>query len=192
MLVDSSQISSQRRGLVIGAVGHRYLPGERLALFSAISRVLDDLVEQSTSTPAEMEMLVSVAEGADRLFIEAAASMKIPYSCVLPCSPPCFESDFDGPHSISEFRRLLSSARSIVRPEIEPEERVAGYLWANQFILDRSDVLVAVWDGKPANGPAGTADSVEDAGERCVPVIWIPTEAPHEPVALEMATFIFD
>jgi hypothetical protein len=192
MPIDASQNSTLRRGFVIGAVGHRYLPGERLALFKSISQVLDDLIEQKAGSSVEVDMLVSVAEGADRLFIEAAISRRIPYSCVLPCSPRCFESDFDEPQSIAEYHQLLSGARSIVQPEIDPVERVGGYLWANHYILDRADVLVAVWDGKPANGPAGTGDSVEDAEERCVPVIWIPTEAPHEPIALEMAAFILD
>jgi hypothetical protein len=41
-------------------------------------------------------------------------------------------------------------------------------------VVDRSDVLMAVWDGQPARGLAGTADVGAYARERGVPVevIW--------------------
>ena len=183
---------SPHQGWSIGAVGHRYLPVERLDLLRAISRALSDLAGGCAGEPGGVELLVSVAEGADRLFIEAAASLGIPYTCVLPCSPSCFERDFVSPHSVMEFRRLLGGARRIVQPEDEPAERVTGYLWVNHYILDRADALIAVWDGYPANGPGGTGESIEDAAERRIPVIWIPTEAPHEPVVLTLATSTFE
>ncbi len=188
MPAEFSQKSTPRRGLVIGAVGHRYLPGERIALLDSISRVLDDVTGDSN----EVVVLVSVAEGADRLIIEAAALLGIPYTCVLPCPADRFEEDFSGASSILEFRRFLTGASKVVQPENEPSDRISGYLWASHFIVDRADTLIAVWDGQPANGPAGTGYAIEEAGVRCVPVIWIPTEAPHEPIALELATSTFD
>ena len=41
-------------------------------------------------------------------------------------------------------------------------------------VVDRSSVLVAVWDGQPSRGLGGTADVVAYARERGVPVevIW--------------------
>jgi hypothetical protein len=174
--------SAPRQCLAIGAVGHRYLPGDRIALLDSISQTLADIAGDSN----EVALLVSVAEGADRLFIEAAAKLGIPYRCVLPCSAGYFEEDFSDTSSILEFRRLLKGAVDVMQPDVEPADRISGYLWASHFIVDRADTLIAVWDGLPANGPAGTGESIEEARARCVPVIWIPTEPPHKPVALSL------
>jgi hypothetical protein len=45
---------------------------------------------------------------------------------------------------------------------------------AGKVVVDRSSVLVAVWDGQPSRGLGGTADVVRYARERGVPVevIW--------------------
>lgn len=187
----SSPISHRtqlRSDFTVGAVGHRFLPAERSSLLDAITRTFQELAGQWALDPARMKLLVSVAEGADRLFIEAAAALGVPYTCVLPCSPACFEEDFDSPASIERFRELLAGAVAIVQPEAAHVDRVGGYLWASHYIVDRADVLIAVWDGAPANGPAGTGDSVTNAGSRRIPVIWIPTDAPHEPVELVAAS----
>ena len=55
---------------------------------------------------------------------------------------------------------------------MEPSE--AAFLAAGRLVVERSDVLAAVWDGKPARGSGGTADVVDYAKElrREVVVIW--------------------
>ncbi len=45
--------------------------------------------------------------------------------------------------------------------------------------VDESDILLAVWDGKPAQGKGGTGDVVAYARELKKPIIWIHTET-HE------------
>jgi len=52
-------------------------------------------------------------------------------------------------------------------------------------ILANADVLIAIWDGEDGNGKAGTADTVETAIRRNIPVIWISADAPHEAVPYE-------
>lgn len=145
MPTETSPESAPGRRWVIGAVGHRYLPRERLPLLGAISRSLSELIGELDSEPADVMLLVSVAEGADRLFIEAAASLGMPYTCVLPCSPECFEADFDNHASVSEFRRFLAGAQDVLQPETDPVDRIAGYLWASHAIIDRASALIAVW-----------------------------------------------
>jgi hypothetical protein len=38
-------------------------------------------------------------------------------------------------------------------------------------VVDRSERVVAVWDGKPASGVGGTADVVSYAHQKRVPVV---------------------
>jgi len=42
----------------------------------------------------------------------------------------------------------------------------AAYLAASQYLIDRCDLLVAVWDGSPPTGSGGTADAVAYAREQ--------------------------
>ena len=42
-----------------------------------------------------------------------------------------------------------------------------------RYVLDRCDVLVAVWDGQPARGRGGTADIVAMARHCGKPMAWI-------------------
>jgi hypothetical protein len=39
--------------------------------------------------------------------------------------------------------------------------------------VESSDLMIAVWDGKPAKGKGGTADIVADAVTSAVPVVHI-------------------
>lgn len=49
-----------------------------------------------------------------------------------------------------------------------------AHMAASRRMLDETDHLIAVWDGKPARGYGGTADVVAAARERGVPitVVW--------------------
>lgn len=64
-------------------------------------------------------------------------------------------------------------------------DRLDGYLWVSQYLLDHADVLIAICHGEDGNGKAGTADTVETAIRRNIPVIWISADAPHEAVPYE-------
>jgi hypothetical protein len=68
------------------------------------------------------------------------------------------------------YDELLAEAKHVERlPFIESTEQ--AHLAAGQAVADRSDRLVAVWDGKPARAIGGTADIVSYARQKGVPVI---------------------
>jgi hypothetical protein len=60
----------------------------------------------------------------------------------------------------------------------------SSYEQANRAILDRSDVVIAVWDGDPARGRGGTGDVVDEALKRGLPVIVIRPHAEATPMLL--------
>lgn len=129
-------------------------------------------------------MIGSVAEGADRSLLGAAETLAIPYDIVLPCPPDCFREDFTSEESQAEFDRLYRGARHVVEPE-HGSTKEAGYLWASGVILDHAHVLLAVWDGGPGNGLAGTAETVSRALDRGIPVYWIHADATQAAKILE-------
>jgi hypothetical protein len=129
----------------------------------------------------------SVAEGADRHLLGAAATLNLPYDLVLPCPPDCFLEDFTSAESRSEFEQLQQGARRVLQPDGDPSKE-AGYLWASEIILDHADTLLAVWDGGPGNGLAGTAETIQRALDRGIPVYWIRADASEAATLLEPRT----
>lgn len=55
--------------------------------------------------------------------------------------------------------------------ERSPDSR--SYEAVGRVVLDQSDVLMAIWDGKSEHGEGGTGQVVTEALERGIPVIWI-------------------
>ena len=75
--------------------------------------------------------------------------------------------------------------------------RPAGYAAAGQYLLDRADLLIALWDGQPAQGEGGTGALVAAARQRRLPIAWIKTHNykpghPHPPTIIPQGGVIFE
>lgn len=113
----------------------------------------------------------SLAAGTDQLFAEMVLERDGQLTAVLPSER--YETSFTDPAALRRFEVLLCRAHEAVRlPFPEPSE--AAYWRAGQTIVDRCDLLLAIWDGEPARGLGGTADVVRYArGQgRTSKVIW--------------------
>ncbi|OZE81418.1 hypothetical protein CH298_27065 [Rhodococcoides fascians] len=113
----------------------------------------------------------SLAAGADQRFAEDVVARGGALHVVLPSSN--YESSFDHPDDLDRYKTLLSRASRVETLDFaEPAE--SAYLAAGQRVVDLCDVLVAVWDGLPAQGKGGTADIVSYARSigKMVNVIW--------------------
>lgn len=60
-------------------------------------------------------------------------------------------------------------------------ERNEGYEEANQQMLAESDLLIAIWDGEPNDCPGSTAQVVQLAEAKEIPVFWIDPTKPDDP-----------
>jgi len=75
------------------------------------------------------------------------------------------------PADIPAFRELLSrSSVETLEPRANDQD---SYLAAGRRVADIADIVIAVWDGLPAKGPGGTADAVQYAITRSVPLMHI-------------------
>jgi hypothetical protein len=71
------------------------------------------------------------------------------------------------------YEKLLAASADVVRLGFqEPSEQ--AYWEAGKAVVDRCEILIAIWDGLPARGLGGTADVVGYAKERGkdVRIIW--------------------
>jgi hypothetical protein len=165
----------------VAAGGHRDdgLNGADMALLvQRIAETLDTISRLSHGSPA---LVVSLAEGADRLIVAEALERKWPVTAVLPFERDEFARDFESGASRREYRQFVARADHVIElPAVRSEAGDgAAYAAANQVMLDRADLVLTVWDGKPARGPGGTAEVIAQAWARGLPVVWIAAQPPH-------------
>jgi hypothetical protein len=147
----------------IGIAGHQGLPARTREL---VSTALRDLLVQYIGG---MVGVTCLADGADQLFARIILDLGSPLQVVVPA-----EQYRDGlsPQAQPAYDQLIAKADRVERlPFIESTE--AAHMAGGRAIVDRSDLLLAVWDGAPARGYGGTADVVAYARERRVPVMVI-------------------
>ena len=115
--------------------------------------------------------LTSLAAGADQRFAEIVLQLGGAIEVIVPF--PDYETRFAGEEERSSYRRLLAAAQAVqVLPRVSESDE-ALYFIAGQRVADESEVLIAVWDGRPAAGLGGTADIVAYADRRDIRVVQI-------------------
>jgi hypothetical protein len=135
----------------------------------------------TSSTSVVFSILSALAEGADRLVVKVAldGDLDVELGAVLPLAVEDYLEDFKTDESRREFEQLLKRSAAQVklqRPRSqESYQREAAYERAGRYIVDRSDVLIAVWDGRESQGHGGTAEIVDYARQRGVPVLVVST-----------------
>jgi hypothetical protein len=112
--------------------------------------------------------VTSLAIGADQLLARLVLEREGTIHAVLPFAD--IERSFS-PKDLPSYRDLAERAAIEVLATFGTDED--AYLAAGRRVVQLSDILMAVWDGKPAKGKGGTADVVAFALSRCVPVIHI-------------------
>jgi hypothetical protein len=156
--------------LAIGFTGHRNLPDEAKCR-QAIRKVL---LEWKTKAPGVVYGLTSAAAGGDLLFAETCAELKLPVRVFLPVPREQFRNDFDE----ANWHRAEGVFKNALSVEVKGagEELTERYYECGIETVQQSQLLIALWDGKPSNGLGGTADMVHFAKEQGRPVVWIHSE----------------
>lgn len=164
--------------LWVGVTGHRALARPDVVA-AEVDAVLDRLAGDGERTLVAVSAL---AEGADRLVAQRVlARPGGRLVALLPFAPVDYIADFADPGSVQEFTDLLAAADEeevITGAPSDDWTREAAYERAGHAMLDRCDVLLALWDGKPGKGRGGTADMVFEAGLIGRPVEVITVERP--------------
>lgn len=150
--------------MTIGVSGHQRLPTG--ARDYAERKILALLAHQL----ARVIGLSSLAEGADQLFAGALLRSGGTLHAVIPAQG--YEDTFEEA-ARQTYRRLLAAA-DIVTTLGYDEPCEQAYDTAGRFIVEHCDLLIAVWDGRPARGLGGTADAVAHARRlgRDVTIAW--------------------
>lgn len=173
------------RGLNIGVTGHRLnrISQRQLDRLTPQVRPLLAEIAAAARTPA-LALLSGLAEGADRHVAQLALEGGYALHAVLPFARETYLHDFAGSASRAQFGELLARAQRIVELPGRPGFSAQAYRRAGHALLDEADVLLAVWDGQPAQGAGGTAEVVNEACRRRMPVIHVSTQPRAMPVLI--------
>lgn len=147
----------------IGITGHQRLetpnawPWVTRALCAALAKIAPPIIGVS-----------SLAIGADQLLARLVLHRGGTIHAVLPFAD--IERSLR-PEQVPGYRELAAQATIEVLSTLGTDED--SYLAAGQRVVDLSDIVLAVWDGRPAKGRGGTADIVAYALRRRVPLIHV-------------------
>lgn len=164
-------------GFRVGITGHRRLddPDALVPAIREALRQLRGLLPEHPDSDVVLVVVSSLAEGADRLVArELLAEPGSRLEVFLPMARAAYAEDFQDTASRKEFRSMLHRA-SQVRQAPGHLTREEAYEYAGRRVVDRCDVLIAVWDGQPARGRGGTQQIVEYARSHAVPLAWVHT-----------------
>jgi hypothetical protein len=191
MIVPDSRIPFRIR---IGVTGHRRL-NDVSALAASVSNIISSRYEEcfgssdraalhnATATPIAFTVVSPLAEGADRLIAQAVMEKGGRLEALLPMPAEEYRKDFRTAGSLEEFDCLLKKAHrvSVNVPDASPSDREArktAYRKVGELVVDRTDLVIALWDGESARGIGGTAEIVEYAKRKKKPVFIVSTANP--------------
>jgi hypothetical protein len=149
----------------VGVSGHQHIPRAALAFVKrGIARTLSE-------TNHDLVGITSLAAGADQIFANIVLAQSGQLHVIVPCLH--YEESFNTSAERREYRALLP--RAVTTDELGfPGPCEEAFLAAGRRVVELSELLIAVWDGRPARGKGGTADIVEYAKSlgRRLEVIW--------------------
>jgi hypothetical protein len=158
-------------GLAFGVTGHRNLAGDDARLTTLVRDEMRRAQTELASPARTADTVVSpLAEGADRLVARVGLELGMRLVVPLPMPVDAYAMDFGGEASTIEFKALLAKATSVIEAPLlsegdawrrYTEERNHQYAWVGAYLVATCDVLIALWDGKPARGTGGTGTVVE-------------------------------
>lgn len=142
----------------VGITGHQRLdnPADWQWVEGEIRNVLDHLHGHFIG-------ITSLAIGADQLFARLVLQHGGQVEVIVPFDD--YERTFADEPTRSAYRDLLHAAgrRDVLKKSGSDEE---AFFAAGKLLVDRSDLVIAVWNGKRAAGLGGTADIVHYARDR--------------------------
>jgi hypothetical protein len=141
----------------IGITGHQHLPNQQT--WNWVSREIQRIISVSGSS-AELVGYSSLAVGADQLFAELILAVGGRLSVVLPFAD--YERTFESKLARDSYYTLLDKAYTVESIHSCKSDEEA-FFTAGKRVVTLCDVLVAVWNGKKAQGLGGTADVVHFA-----------------------------
>jgi hypothetical protein len=164
-------VVTDKKEIAIGVTGHRAFK-DLEKITAGVDKVLERI--DRCFPGRDWSVLSSLAEGADRLVAARVLAYRPDAQLVvpLPMPPEQCKAIFSSDESGHEFEHWLAMACQVIPPQTDKTGDEA-YLAAGIAMLNRIDLLIALWDGQAAQGRGGTGEIVELARKREMPLAWV-------------------
>ncbi|BCL79605.1 NUDIX hydrolase [Ktedonobacteria bacterium brp13] len=165
-------IPAHTPSFVIGVGGHQYLGDEKTQQF--VMQQFRTLLASYQQRESHLILYSALALGTDQLFVHIALELGVRVEIVLPCAE--YESIFSSEAEKQEYNRLLHAAQTIHQL---PAQQCSddAFLAAEQWIVDKSNLVILAWNGLPSQGRSGTGDIASYARFVGCPFIHINTKS---------------
>jgi hypothetical protein len=185
---DPSQTTNPRPiQLNVGITGHRAgaltaplvrtLRPAVYAVFSqlreATLRLQQSEAEFCSSSAARLRLYTALASGADQIAAICARSNGYFVRATLPFEAHEYRKDFALGDELDTFEQAVAAADEIVALPGDRSDTESAYVQVGELLVQKSDIMLAIWDGEEGKGPGGTAHVVELALQSSVPVIHV-------------------
>ena len=146
--------------ITVGGIGHRHLEarGEFPHVQLCFHRVLSELARRFP----RLKAVSALATGADTVFAQCAKNLSIPLESVIPFAN--FEADFADQEPNARYHSLRSSAVHEHRLHFS-ERNNRAYKKSMEWVVFKSNILVAAWDGRHAGSLGGTWEAISLCGQ---------------------------
>ena len=146
----------------VGITGHQKLADPTDWLW--VQAKLDEFLSQA---PIPLVGFTSLAIGADQRFAESVLRYGGSFVAIIPFLD--YSLKFAEGHDREYYEGLLGQSKEVEILKASASNREA-YFKAGKQVANRSELLIAIWDGKPAAGLGGTADIVHYAQSCSKPI----------------------
>lgn len=177
-------------GLAVGVTGHRIAAVGRASIeatkariasvFELLAVTADTLHRRNAAAfdqaPARYRLVSPLADGADQLAARLAVARGWALDVVLPFAHEDYCDDFSDPSDCALYHQLRDGAAAVLELPGTRANPLDAYVAAGRAVVAHTDVVVAVWNGEAARGRGGTAEIVEHALRRGLPVIHVPID----------------
>jgi hypothetical protein len=172
--------------LTVGVTGHRDIVEAEIPALKAVVRSFF-LKLREDYPDLDLQLITPLAEGSDRLVTDVALELGIDLIVPLPMPQAEYEKDFSTAEAVEEFRSSLAQARIIhlrtlaeSKPgPVEEDDRGRQYAQLGIFVSNHSQILLALWDGKPSDAIGGTASVVNYHLTAIMPGFSVADESPN-------------
>lgn len=160
-----------RQTIAVAVTGHCQIGDAATTHF--VLQALDAILKRLRDAyPGGIVALSGLAAGADTIFAETALALDIPLEACLACAE--IAANFAPGPERERFFELVARSRRVHRLPFIKRSNTA-YMALGHWLVDSSDLLIAVWNGLPAVAFGGTGDVVACALKRGRPVIHVHT-----------------
>ncbi len=139
----------------IGGIGHRDLSSHGEYHYAQLC--CHEIFSVLKKKYASIRAISALAEGADSLFAQMAIVSGVQLETVIPFKK--FESDFQSKDSFARYSTLKKNSE--LEDNVNFKDRSdAAYRKSMEWVVFKSNLIVAIWDGKEVGSKGGTWEAL--------------------------------